>query len=534
MREIISLNNNWNFSTENPLITQDRGWEVINLPHTNKILPYNGFDEKEYQIISYYNKELFIPDSCKGRTLLLHFEGVMTACIIRINGVEAGVHLGGYTAFDVNITSFVSIGKKNNIDVEVDSREREEIPPFGKVIDYLTYGGIYREVSLKILNPIYIENIFARPGDILNESKKVETTIFLKNDSGLSGMRNLKIVLSDNEKELYSKTETITLKEGSFKIPLSMAQLKNINLWELYSPQLYTLHVSINHEGEQLDSLETKIGFRLADFRPGGFFLNNKLVKIRGLNRHQAYPYSGYAMPWRAQKRDADILKFELGVNLVRTSHYPQSRHFLDRCDEIGLLVFEEIPGWQHIGNKEWQDNACLMVEEMIKADWNRPSVIIWGVRINESEDNHEFYKRTNNIARNLDGSRQTGGVRYTEKSEFLEDVYGMNDFIHSGGKEILRTRKKVTGRDKLPYLITEHNGHMFPTKRFDQEERLQEHALRHLKILNHAMGDNQISGAVGWCAFDYNTHREFGSGDRICYHGVSDMFRIPKYAAAV
>ncbi len=259
------------------------------------------------------------------------------------------------------------------------------------------------------------------------------------------------------------------------------------------------------------------------------------MIKIRGLNRHQSYPYVGYAMPSRVQRKDADILKYELGLNTVRTSHYPQSTHFLDRCDEIGLLVFEEIPGWQHIGNEEWKAVACENVREMIERDWNHPSIFLWGVRINESGDDHDFYAKSNAIARELDNTRQTGGVRCIEHSEYLEDVYTMNDFIHSGGEKILRDQKTVTGLDKhVPYLVTEFNGHMYPTKRFDNEERLIEHALRHLRVQNRAALDKNISGAIGWCAFDYNTHFDFGSGDRICYHGVMDMFRIPKFAAFI
>lgn len=238
-------------------------------------------------------------------------------------------------------------------------------------------------------------------------------------------------------------------------------------------------------------------------------------------------------MPKSAQKRDAEILKYDLGVNLVRLSHYPQSKHFLDRCDEIGLLVFDEIPGWQHIGDKNWQSVAIQNVEDMIKKDWNRPSIILWGVRINESPDNDEFYKETNRVAKSIDETRQTGGVRNLENSSFFEDVYTFNDFVHRGNNIALRPVKEITKND-VPYMVTEHNGHMFPTKKFDNEERRVEHALRHLRVMDAMYKDERVSGAIGWCMADYNTHKDFGSGDLICYHGVMDMFRIPKEAAGV
>ena len=231
---------------------------------------------------------------------------------------------------------------------------------------------------------------------------------------------------------------------------------------------------------------------------------------------------------------DADILKYELGLNAVRTSHYPQSHYFLDRCDEIGLLVVTEVPGWQHIGNEEWQLQTLKNVEEMIVQYRNHPSIILWGVRINESRDNKELYSNTNEAAHLLDPLRQTGGVRNFKKSQLLEDVYTYNDFLHDGKKPGCSPKSQVTSKIGKPYLVTEYNGHMYPTKSFDCEDHRVEHALRHARVLNAVASHRNISGSFGWCMADYNTHMEFGSGDRICYHGVLDMFRNPKLAAAV
>src|SRR5207237_10182558 len=129
------------------------------------------------------------------------------------------------------------------------------------------------------------------------------------------------------------------------------------------------------------------IGFRDAQFTDHGFELNSKVIKLRGLDRHQTFPFVGQAMPARVQRRDAQILRNKLKCNIVRTSHYPQSRHFLDACDEIGLLVLEEITGWQHIGDESWKVRSIYNVSRMIRRDWNRPSIILCGVRINDSQD---------------------------------------------------------------------------------------------------------------------------------------------------
>ena len=177
----------------------------------------------------------------------------------------------------------------------------------------------------------------------------------------------------------------------------------------------------------------------------------------------------------------------------------------------------------------------------MIERDWNHPSIILWGVRINESQDDHDFYVRTNALAHELDSTRQTGGVRYLEASEFLEDVYTMNDFYNGASTAqlaglpptALRNPLRTTGLDHdVPYMVTEFNGHMYPTKRIDAEHRQAEHVTRYLQVLDHAYGDSRISGSIGWCMADYNTHKDFGAGDRICHHGVLDIFREPKFAA--
>jgi beta-galactosidase len=239
-------------------------------------------------------------------------------------------------------------------------------------------------------------------------------------------------------------------------------------------------------------------------------------------------------MPKSMQRMDADILKNELGLNAVRTSHYPQSHHFIDRCDELGLLVFTEIPGWQNIGDDAWKEQAVINTREMVSQYRNHPSIILWGVRINESVDCDELYTRTNKEAHELDPYRQTSGVRYLKKSSLLEDVYAFNDFSHNGKTAGCEPKKNITPDMDKPFFISEYNGHMFPTKAYDSELHRQEHALRHCNVLDSVMSYDDICGSFGWCFFDYNTHKDFGSGDRVCYHGVTDMFRNFKLAAYV
>lgn len=516
---ILPINRGWTFLPSVPAGGHEPGFDEsamakVVVPHTNKMLPWHNFDDAEYEFVSLYRRRFRLPASAKGKRIFADFEGAMTATTVWINGKRLGEYKGGYTPFSFELTEHVTFDSDNLLALDVDSTERADVPPFGHQIDYLTFGGLYREVALRIVPANFIANVFAEPVNVLT-GPGLKVQCFVE-QAASHGALTLEVVLEDGGKVIAKTSAPVT---GKTTV-VDFAKLK-VQLWKLDKPKLYTVRVRLSEGGAVIDEDTRRIGFREAKFTDQGFSLNGKIVKLIGLNRHQTFPFVGQAMGKRGQRRDAWILKNELHINLVRTSHYPQSRHFLDACDELGLLVLEEIPGWQHIGDQAWQDLAVDNVERMITRDWNHPSVILWGVRINESKDNHDLYVRTNALAHKLDPSRQTGGIRYLYDSEFLEDVFTMNDFPWP-------PKPPIHGK----YLNTEFCGHMYPTKSIDNNERLREHTIRHARMHDWMASNPQYSGAIGWCAFDYNTHDEFGSGDRICYHGVMDIFRLPKPAA--
>lgn len=522
-RRMYDLNHNWLYrAQQQPSATatvfDDSGFKRVTIPHTNKLLPWHGFDDKEYEFISVYRRHFRLPVELKDRRVFVDFGGVMTASTVWINGHPLGEYRGGYTPFSFELTPHLNWKGDNVLAVEVDSTERKDIPPFGNVVDYLTFGGIYRDVQLRFVNQTFIANVFAKPVNVLQADRSLNVRVYLEGPKTTS----LKITaeLLDGDRVVASSSQNAN-DGGQPYSELTLTNLSNVELWDIQRSRLYGVRVTLSDGSTTLDHYNTRTGFREAKFTPAGFYLNGKHLKLRGLNRHQTFPYVGQAMPARVQKRDAWILCKELKCNIVRTSHYPQSPHFLDGCDEYGLLVFEEIPGWQHIGDDDWKNLALQHVGEMVRRDWNHPSIILWGVRINESGDNHDLYTKTNALAHSLDDSRPTGGVRYRYNSEKLEDVFTMNDF----GFPLRPPNHPL-------YLNTEFNGHMYPTKRNDNVERLREHTHRHARVHNQLASDEKYAGGLGWCAFDYNTHDNFGSGDRICYHGVSDIFRIPKPAA--
>lgn len=526
------INNLWQFTKKfsNQFISSksDLKSELVNIPHSVSQMPLNYFDESIYQGIFGYKKVFKTLKEWKDRKVFLTFDGVAHEATVYLNGKLLGKHSSAYTSFSFDVTDFLfPAGKENILVVKVDSRESLDIPPFGFVIDYMTYGGIYRDVYLEDRPNIFIEDVFVRTCDDecnlkiqLNQSLPSKTELSIK-------------IFQWNSKDKKSIQEKILIEENSSLIEKKI-KVKGVKKWSPENPFLYVASIELKSK-DGVDKKEIRFGFRDIEMTKDGFFLNGSLYKIRGLNRHQSFAYQGYAMPDSIQKFDAHILKYELGLNAVRTSHYPQSHSFIDSCDELGLLVFTEIPGWQHIGQSPaWQNQVLENVKEMVLQYRNHPSIYLWGVRINESCDNDELYLKTNSICHNLDPSRPTGGVRCIKNSHLLEDVYTYNEFVHSGDNEGCEAKKKVTSDINKPYLISEYCGHMYPTKIFDDEIHRTNHAMRHAKILNDVASYDNICGSYGWCAFDYNTHEDFGSGDRICYHGVMDIFRNPKLASVV
>ncbi|MCR4749667.1 MAG: glycoside hydrolase family 2 protein [Lachnospiraceae bacterium] len=548
MSERVYLNNGWGFGREFDGSMIDGSADIdrlenVRVPHTVKETPLHYFDEKSYQLISGYVRKLDIKREWNGKILLLTFEGVAHSCEVYINGKKAASHKCGYTAFTTDISEYVSYGGENILTVKVNSREDQNIPPFGFVIDYMTYGGIYRDVYLDIKETAYLKDIFvftkqaeryADENGFLH-CKRSELDSVIEVVGAKPGMIIRQSLTDREEKHVLGEYEFDPVEENAeaYKVELRH-KTGDVRLWDTDAPKLYCVKTELIENDVVLDERTDRYGYRKAVFRKDGFYLNGKKLKIRGLNRHQSFPYVGYAMPESVQKNDADILKYELGLNAVRTSHYPQSGYFLDRCDEVGLLVFTELPGWQHIGDDDWKKQAVINVKDMILQNRNHASIILWGVRINESVDDDDFYKNTNAMAHKLDPTRPTGGVRCYKKSNLLEDVYTYNDFVHSGNNRGCDKKSSVTSDNEKPYLVSEYMGHMYPTKAFDCEEHRVEHAIRHAKVLNDINSQNDIAGSFGWCMADYNTHKDFGSGDRICYHGVMDMFRNPKLATAV
>ncbi len=555
----IGLNRDWSFTErfDEAFLRGEGAAETVELPHTCVLTPYDYFDESIYQMVCGYRRVLRVPADWAGKRVFLTLGAAGHSAEVYVDGQKLSEHHCGYTAFKTELTGALTPGADALLVIRVDSREQQDIPPFGYVIDYMTYGGLYREAWLDVYDSAFVEDVCVRPeipagaGLVSKRDNarkiaavrfegRVETIVTLRGeiDSEDCVLRQTVTRCGEDRPLVTAQAAlsslALTAGEGDRRTCRRALRVPDAALWDIASPALYRLETALVRGGEVLHESVTTFGFRRAEWRANAFYLNGRKVQLVGLNRHQSWPYIGYAAPARMQRMDADILKKELGLNAVRTSHYPQSQHFIDRCDELGLLVFTEMPGWQHIGGDKWKRQAVRNTEDMVRQYRNHPSIVLWGVRINESRDDDAFYTETNAAARALDPTRATAGVRCHKRSSLLEDVYTYNDFSHTGKNAGCEPKRNVTSDMKKAYVISEFNGHMFPTKTFDPEEHRLDHALRHANVLDAAFREKGVAGSFGWCMFDYNTHQDFGSGDRICYHGVMDMFRNPKLAAAV
>lgn len=517
MRKIYNLSNNWYFKEYDDSdinINNYQGFKEVKLPHNIKDIPFNYFNLDDYLIDASYKRILNI-EKDNNKSYILRFLGIAQRSIIYLNKEKLLENKCGYNEINIDITKYIKDGD-NELYVFVSSKE-EDFPPFGNQVDYLGYGGIYREAYLIETSNIYIKNPYIYTKDLLTKDKKLFFSIESNIDKEL-----------DIELSIKGVEETIFKERFIYKNEEMMFKLSDIILWDINNPKLYDLKIDLYDGNDIIDSLSMKYGFKDIRCDKDGFYLNGYKLLLRGLDRHQSYPYIGYAVPKNLQIYDARILKNELGLNVMRCSHYMNHPAFLDECDKLGLLVYEEIPGWQYIGNDEWKNQSYKNIIDMIKRDRNHVSIAFFGVRINESKDDLEFNKKSYEIAKSLDKTRIITGTRAHKNGIDIDDCYTYNNFFINLTNKTLFRKGNVT-KLKNPYLITEYAGHMYPNKVYDNETRRTRASIIHKNVISKVEKTKGIMGAMGWVMSDYNTHKAFGGNDMICYHGVLDMFRNPK-----
>ena len=542
----LPLDGNWLFGGKfhpgtEALEFADAAFSQITLPHCVAALSWQRWDPALWEDVWIYRRHFVLPPEFRDRRVFLHFDGVMTGATPTLNGRALPAHVGGYLPFRYEVTDLLA-AQENVLAVTVDSRW-QNVPPEGSPrgpssIDYLEPGGLIRSASLRAVPAVFISDIFAKPVDVLGPQRRVEVTCTIDAAVLPSQPLRLEIALMDGARVVTRASRSLRLeKTGAADVALTLADLGNVALWDVDAPRLYEVVATLVLADQPWHDYRTRIGFRDARFERDGFFLNGRQLRIFGLNRHELFPYVGAAMPRRVLRRDAEIIRREFNCNFVRCSHYPQSEAFLEACDELGLMVWEEIPGWQYLGDAAWEYLAVRDVQDMIRRDRNHPAIVIWGVRINESPNQPALYRRTKAAAKALDDSRPTSGTmtRYST-ANWLQDVFAFDDY-HADPIGHVGLRAPLP---EVPYLISETVGqyNYATAKGFGSKYRRagdpalqQRQALLHAEAHDKGAADPRFAGVVAWCAFDYGSL--MNSYDGVKCPGIADVFRVPKLGAA-
>ncbi len=405
------LDGTWKFggkalATDAALKADYSSWKDVTVPHT-----WNEKDAEDgggnYERTAYwYHKEFQVEKNIEGKRIYVEFLGSNTRTEVYINGEKAGdEHKGGYTAFRYDITDYVKSGT-NVMDVKTDNTVNQEIAPISG--DFNMYGGIYRRVYLVTVNDVHISldedgssGLFLTTGNMRSKEAPKDLgefqvkTDFVNSSDKEKTVEAVITVKGDNGPEPI--TEKVTVPAGGTYELVKDVKVENPTLWEGISYERdgdnakagyqYVVTVELKEDGKVIDKVEDKLGFRYfwIDSKDNGdagegFFLNGKAYPLRGVNRHSYLAGVGSAMTEEQHRADMDIM-LELGVNTVRLCHYPQTDYFYDLCDDKGIVVWTEIPLVNMIGSAAgFEDNVSKQLTELIKQQYNRPSVVFWGL----------------------------------------------------------------------------------------------------------------------------------------------------------
>lgn len=459
-----SFNSGWKFypagvAYAEAVTFDDSKWENVSLPHTwNAVDPFD--DDLTYKRgIGWYRKTFTLDATSKNKNFYLWFEAASQVADVYVNGSFAGEHKGGYTGFTIDLTPFLNTqpGKINTIAVQVNNARDPFIAPLS--VGYASYGGIYRDAWLIITGKLHFTTINNNSAGVyitapsVNERlATIEFRSSIKNESKVAASFNFVNEVFDKDgKLLQSTTKQTTLSAGEEQeIIVKGEEINTPHLWSPSDPYLYTVKTSLVENGVVTDAVENNIGFRWFKFEPGnGFFLNGKKLTLHGTNRHQDMQGKGDALTTADHRRDMQIIK-NMGANFVRLAHYPQAPDVLRLADELGLLIWEEVPVVDAVTiDPRFVSNTENNIKEMITQGFNHPSVIMWGsnnevflhgpddVRIGKQNDTAYIYA-TKNIVEKLDST-----IRVEDPSRYSTmAMHGSDDYKKYG----LDTISQVAG----------------------------------------------------------------------------------------
>lgn len=540
------FNNDWQFVISNKAIeeiTNVNEWENVSLPHTPvleaKVM--NG----QWQGTCWYKKTFSLPNDLNGQHFIFKFDGAMNVSEFWVNGQKVAKHYGGYLPVVFDFTN-VAKSEENTIYVKLDNTDSEITGPKPMhLLDFNMYGGLYRNAYLITKNDLHITDpiladktagggIFVTYPKVSTEQATINVQTNVMNAGTKTKSFNIINELWDGKTKIssfLSKKEKLT--PGSNTDISTLITLDNPQLWSPESPSLYTLKTKVVENGKEVDVEETTIGIRSIEFKNKDFYINGKKIFLRGVNRHQEYPYVGYAMSDAAQYRDAVKIK-EAGFDYVRLSHYPHSPAFMDACDKLGIVVLDAILGWQYYSTDSlFQQHIYETAHDLIRRDRNHASVYAWEVSLNESWMDEYFIDSLCNIAHSEYPGCYTAGWQ----------EYGYNIYLQAR-----QHRQQHYTKPQKPYNVSEYGDWEYYAQNaglnqdnwdnLKEEERTsrqllsdgEARLLQQVTNIQEAHNDNFNTPAFAdgyWVMWDYNR----GYTNDLEASGIGSIDRLPKFS---
>ncbi|WP_288854870.1 glycoside hydrolase family 2 TIM barrel-domain containing protein [uncultured Bacteroides sp.] len=427
-RDVTSFNTGWEFKKGSfskeivrAVASWSDKWEKVEIPHTwnaqDMQTRYNDF----YEGVGYYRKEYFCPDSLKGKRVFLRFEGVGTCAEVYVNNQLVGTHKGGYSAFVIEIGTALKSGENNEIVVKADNKSRPDVIPVNHVL-FGVYGGIYRPVWLVVTEKSNItvtdnasSGVYIKQKNVSKRSADVTVTVKVDNASLHPVPLILEnLIYTQEGKLITSDRQSLSLTSQGTQTYASAFRLNKPHLWQgRQNPYLYKVVSRLVQEGKVIDEVVQPLGIRKYEMVAGkGFFLNGEKYPMYGVCRHQDWWGLGSAL--KNEHHDFDLEQImEVGATTVRFAHYQQSEYLYSRCDSLGLILWAEIPFVNRVTGEE-AENAKNQLRELIRQNYNHPSIYVWGLH-NEVYSPHEYTAQLtadlHDLAKTEDPDRYTVSV---------------------------------------------------------------------------------------------------------------------------
>ena len=487
-----------------------------------------------YKGPGWYRTKFDIEETQKGKRVFIEFEAVSLVAQVWVNGKEVGEHKGGYTAFSIDITDYIKYGKPNVLAVRADNTNNSKMAPwmadekkaFPFSFDYAIYGGIYRDVWISITDPVKIEKVFNTPltGGQAATSVTIDTRVknYSKNDKEVQLVTD--IYDPNNVKVSTLKSKKVIASGDEMTFSQFESSLGDILLWDVDNPNLYKVYSSISYDGKVVDEYESIFGIRYYTYANNqAFSLNGDKFLLRGTNRHQDMEGLGYALPNEQHRADAQLVK-DAGFNFLRHAHYPPDQEFAKACDELGIMLWLEIPLTGSTSeDPEFLENVKSQMKEMMEEHYNSPSVIVWGIGnesdrsgASESAINHVF-SQVVKTAKAVDQNRPITGCNFKfESNQDIVDVYAPQDWAGWYSRSIDQYNpNSIIGEYGADVHYPNHTDEKFDiTQNYNAAQKTdmwsQEYGalLQEYKVSLGEENFEQFPGHCVWVSFDFASPR--------------------------